>query len=96
MKKNKIYKSIYWRSLTKNLFQNKIPILWVHTFYKNNDIKNINIASKLLSEANNHYQNNILLDSFINLSVITRTLIIYIKSAILFLITRNKKKNYFT
>lgn len=95
LKKNKIYKSIYWRSLTKNLFQNKIPILWVHTFYKNNDIKNINIASKLLSEANNHYQNNILLDSFINLSVITRTLIIYIKSAILFLITRNKKKLFY-
>ena len=29
--------------------------------HKNNDIKNINIASKLLNEANNHYQNNILL-----------------------------------
>ena len=66
----------------------------VHTYYKNNNIKNINDANYYLLGANNHYQKHILLDSYLNLSIIIKTLLYILKVYIVY--PYQKQKNYFT
>ena len=79
-KENFLY-STYWGKLPKKLKEKNIKTSWIHLFVKDNYIKNSYQASKLIDNLNNNnnLQNHITLYSFMNIRVIYRVFIDWLK-----------------
>ncbi len=76
------YKSAYWSELPEILEKKNVQSNWLHIYVKNELVPTASSAKKLIEKFNNTYkdkQNHLLLDSFLSLSIINKTIVSWLR-----------------